>query len=368
MDVAQAYNNEIHHSGKVGKLAAICNAYFLDHDIEVAHRASKNAIDNNFLVTTTLVAGALLFEYLCNCNREELTQLIRQGLEIWEAAEESWESFKDKYPYSAESIPHTLTAAIAGIPKGDLASLGIGVMSIGLSIALEHNLPADMSPSMARFIVQAPVAVIGTCMGGMKGLAKIAIGVPASQGTEYLLDKAFSPENVKPWEDGMANWLQENTDLTPDECRKIAQKSIATGTTLMRAAAHYGVAKAVDKGVDKGWDAAKKRLHRKSAYDIAKEGGKNKRELENYEKRTDKELKKSINSHKKTIEEHEALIRDPETNLKKYGKTTGKNASKYKNYKTDSRYRDAQPSRWAGDIQRAKEKIEILEGILRNRK
>ncbi len=75
---------------------------------------------------------------------------------------------------------------------------------------------------------------------------------------------------------------------------------------------------------------------------------------ENYKEKSDKEIYESINSHKKNIEKHENLIRDPETYLKKY--------------KTHSKYRNDTLKKWAKGIQRAEDQIDILEGVLRNRK
>ncbi|MFZ2898999.1 MAG: hypothetical protein WA004_10275 [Saprospiraceae bacterium] len=96
---------------------------------------------------------------------------------------------------------------------------------------------------------------------------------------------------------------------------------------------------------------------KQSAYETAKNGGKHEGFYKNYKDKPPEEIKKGIKSMEKNIEEHQNLMRDPDKYMKQYGKGDWKSL--------DPRQQEALlTKKWPGDIQRAKEQKEILEGIL----
>lgn len=98
----------------------------------------------------------------------------------------------------------------------------------------------------------------------------------------------------------------------------------------------------------------------KSAYEIAKNGGKHAGFLKNNLERTTKELEKGIQSIKNEISEHAALIKNPSEVMSKLGKGDFKSL--------DPRQQKALvDKKWPSDIARQEQQKNILEGIIKDR-
>ena len=90
----------------------------------------------------------------------------------------------------------------------------------------------------------------------------------------------------------------------------------------------------------------------KSAYDIAKEGGKHSGFYKQYINKSRKEIEKGIKSIEKEIAEHQAKIANPEKYIPDFKSL-------------DPRQQEALVNKkWPSDIQRQKEQLDILKGIL----
>jgi RHS repeat-associated protein len=93
----------------------------------------------------------------------------------------------------------------------------------------------------------------------------------------------------------------------------------------------------------------------KTAYDVAKAGGKHSGHYKNYLNRTTNELVDSINSYKQLIKEHQAKIANPAKEIPGWSKL-------------DPRHqKDLLTNKWPNDIERAKEFINIMQGIIKER-
>ncbi|USG64633.1 hypothetical protein NDK47_21185 [Brevibacillus ruminantium] len=91
----------------------------------------------------------------------------------------------------------------------------------------------------------------------------------------------------------------------------------------------------------------------RTAYDIAKEGGKHSGFYKQYKGKTEDEVKKGIESINKQITEHLDKIKSPEKYIPDFKKL-------------DSRQQEALINKkWPSDIQRQMEQRDILKGILK---
>ena len=90
-----------------------------------------------------------------------------------------------------------------------------------------------------------------------------------------------------------------------------------------------------------------------TAYDTAKEGGKNSGLLKNYKDRNTSELQKGIDSMRKQIIKHEDKIANPTDHVPNFSGLSAQEQQGLLN-------------KWAKDIARAQEQIEVLEGILKS--
>lgn len=98
----------------------------------------------------------------------------------------------------------------------------------------------------------------------------------------------------------------------------------------------------------------------KTAYEIAKNGGKNSGFLKNNVERTSKELQKGIQSIQKQIEEHSSLIKNPRETMKNLGKGDWESL--------DPRQQKALlEKKWPSDVARQEEQKSILQGIIKER-
>lgn len=98
----------------------------------------------------------------------------------------------------------------------------------------------------------------------------------------------------------------------------------------------------------------------KSAYEIAKNGGKHASTYKKYSQTPTKEIEKGIRSLEKQVKEHSDLIKNPSETMKRLGKGDWDSL--------DPRQQKALlEKKWPGDIQRQKETIEIFKGILKER-
>ena len=98
----------------------------------------------------------------------------------------------------------------------------------------------------------------------------------------------------------------------------------------------------------------------KSAYEIAKSGGKHSGFFENNLVRSSEELQKGVSKLQKQIDTHEALIKDPEATMSKLGKGNWNSL--------DPRQQKALiEKKWPSDIQRQREQQNILQGILKEK-
>jgi hypothetical protein len=97
-----------------------------------------------------------------------------------------------------------------------------------------------------------------------------------------------------------------------------------------------------------------------SAYETALAGGKHTGWLQNMIERTTPQLQKGITSMERNILEHQNLISDPAKYLEQYGKGNW-------NLLDPRQQQYLLNVKWPGDIQRAKEQINILQGILKTR-
>jgi hypothetical protein len=111
--------------------------------------------------------------------------------------------------------------------------------------------------------------------------------------------------------------------------------------------------------VKRGISAIGRRFGRKaatkSAFEIAREGGRHAGFLRNYAGKPPAEVRKGIRGLEKQIAEHEAKIADPEKAISGFRKL-------------DPRQQRALiEKKWPSDIQRQREQLEILQGILGGR-
>ena len=89
----------------------------------------------------------------------------------------------------------------------------------------------------------------------------------------------------------------------------------------------------------------------KSAFEIAKQGGKHSGFLKNYLRKSPKEIQRGIKSLEKQIAEHQSKIRDPSKHIKDFNKL-------------DPRQQKALvEKKWPSDIQRQQEQLDILKGL-----
>jgi RHS repeat-associated protein len=93
----------------------------------------------------------------------------------------------------------------------------------------------------------------------------------------------------------------------------------------------------------------------KSAFEIAKEGGKHAGFLKNNLTRSTEELQKGINSIEKVIAEHQSKIANPSKYIENWSKLDPRQQQSLINKK------------WPSDIQRQGEQRDILKNILKNR-
>lgn len=97
-----------------------------------------------------------------------------------------------------------------------------------------------------------------------------------------------------------------------------------------------------------------------SAYNVAKNGGKDSGFYKNNLERPTNELQKGIRSLQKQIDNHRALIKNPKQAMQEQGKGDWT--------KLDPRQQKALlEKKWPSDIQRQMQQKSILEGILKNR-
>ncbi|MFB2730066.1 hypothetical protein ACE02H_21590 [Shewanella mangrovisoli] len=98
----------------------------------------------------------------------------------------------------------------------------------------------------------------------------------------------------------------------------------------------------------------------RSAYEVAKSGGKHSGFFENNLVRSSEELQKGVSKLQKQIDTHEALIKDPEATMSKLGKGNWNSL--------DPRQQKALiDKKWPSDIQRQREQQNILQGILKEK-
>lgn len=98
----------------------------------------------------------------------------------------------------------------------------------------------------------------------------------------------------------------------------------------------------------------------KSAYEIAKNGGKHASTYKKYSQTSTKEIEKGIRSLEKQVKEHSDLIRNPSETMKRLGKGDWDSL--------DPRQQKALlEKKWPSDIQRQQVTIEIFKGILKER-
>src|SRR5690606_13221854 len=104
---------------------------------------------------------------------------------------------------------------------------------------------------------------------------------------------------------------------------------------------------------------------RKSAYQLAKGGGKHSGWLRPYLNKTVSEIKRGIKSLEKNIKEHENLIKDP----KKYWKIYNKHKKSGKDWDDlDPREQKALLERvWKRHLDTNREQKNILEGLLKEK-
>lgn len=98
----------------------------------------------------------------------------------------------------------------------------------------------------------------------------------------------------------------------------------------------------------------------KSAYEIAKEGGKHASTYKKYLEVSSKEIQKGIRSLEKQIKEHTDLIKNPSETMAKMGKGDYKSLD-------PRQQKHLVDVKWPGDIKRQQETIDIFKGILRER-
>lgn len=108
-------------------------------------------------------------------------------------------------------------------------------------------------------------------------------------------------------------------------------------------------------------DVLKRAPKQKDAYQTASSGGKHSGFLKNMEGRASSELEKGIESMEANILEHQNLIKDPAKYMQLYNKKGDWNLLDWRQQKHLINVK------WLGDIQRAKEQIDILRGILKSR-
>jgi hypothetical protein len=97
-----------------------------------------------------------------------------------------------------------------------------------------------------------------------------------------------------------------------------------------------------------------------SAYEKALAGGSHSGFLKNYLGKSVKQIQSGINSMKANIIEHQNLISDPAKYLEQYGKGNW-------NLLDPRQQQHLLNVKWPGDIQRANEQINVLEGILNSK-
>ena len=97
-----------------------------------------------------------------------------------------------------------------------------------------------------------------------------------------------------------------------------------------------------------------------NAYTIALSGGKHSGWLKNMEKLSKKEIEKSISSMEKNIVEHSNLIKDPKKYLKEYGKGNWDELH-------PKQKENLIKNKWPKDVERAKEQINILKELKKNK-
>ncbi len=101
-----------------------------------------------------------------------------------------------------------------------------------------------------------------------------------------------------------------------------------------------------------------------SAYEIAKRGGRHSGQYNLYKNKPLKQLNKALRSHRKTLKEHKNLINNPAKYLKLYNKE--KDGTSWAGLKTQHK-KILLKKKWPKDIQRAKENINVIKGIIKNR-
>jgi RHS repeat-associated protein len=104
----------------------------------------------------------------------------------------------------------------------------------------------------------------------------------------------------------------------------------------------------------------------KPAINIAKEGGRHKGHYLTHKNLSDKELKQSSENLQKVIKKHEDLINNPKESWTKYGKD--KESGKMWDDLDPRQQKALVEKKWKSDIKNAREKIEINEEIINERK
>ncbi|GIW98371.1 MAG: hypothetical protein KatS3mg111_1704 [Pirellulaceae bacterium] len=123
--------------------------------------------------------------------------------------------------------------------------------------------------------------------------------------------------------------------------------AIGKGGKVARYAAKYG-----DEAAEAGKQLAKNAP--RSAFEVARQGGKHAGFLKNYAGKPASQIQKGINSLKKQIAEHQDKIANPGKYIPGFDKL-------------DPRQQQALlKNKWPSDIVRLQEQLEILEGLLRS--
>ncbi len=251
-----SYLTHIKIAAVAGKIAAVGTAYLLQQDIDIAYQSASNAINNNFLIESFLIGGAILLEQLLSQNREVLTEILRGGIQVLEVIEDNWEIFEENFPHTAAAFPHIVTGAIAS--GGGIGAIAYGV---GLSLAMEFFITKafpDMNPETAGFLILAPVIGIACFKERFKGVIKVGGGIGLSHVTDICLDELIARLDIDQIEKHLTDWLKTHTNLTQNERDYLAKKITKGSINLIRISSHYYAGRAVDKGIDKGAKAFNK--------------------------------------------------------------------------------------------------------------
>lgn len=138
--------------------------------------------------------------------------------------------------------------------------------------------------------------------------------------------------------------VEGSKDLIADGIA-LAVPYMPAGSTKIARASIETAAKSIDRISDTGQAA-------KSAFEIAKAGGKHAGFLKNYVGRTPAEIQKGIASIEKQIAEHRSWISNPQSKIPNFGSLDPRQQAALIN------------SKWPSDIARQQEQLDVLRGLL----